>query len=67
MGLPQRECDETTIGGYVFTLIGRAPKVGDKVEDDLCVYEVIAAGRMRVKRVKVMVKEPACPDNSDNE
>ena len=67
MGLPQRECDETTIGGYVFTLIGRAPKVGDKVEDDLCVYEVIAAGRMRVKRVKVVVKEPACPDNSDDE
>lgn len=67
MGLPQRECDETTIGGYVFTLIGRAPKVGDKVEDDLCVYEVIAAGRMRVKRVKVVVKEPARPDNSDDE
>lgn len=67
MGLPQRECDETTIGGYVFTLIGRAPKVGDKVEDDLCVYEVIAAGRMRVKRVKVVVKEPACPNNSDDE
>ena len=67
MGLPQRECDETTIGGYVFTLIGRAPKVGDKVEDDLCVYEVISAGRMRVKRVKVMVKENACPNNSDDE
>ena len=67
MGLPQRECDETTIGGYVFTLIGRAPQVGDKVEDDLCVYEVIAAGRMRVKRVKVMVKENACPNNSDDE
>lgn len=67
MGLPQRECDETTIGGYVFTLIGRAPKVGDKVEDDLCVYEVISAGRMRVKRVKVVVKEPARPDNSDDE
>lgn len=67
MGLPQRECDETTIGGYVFTLIGRAPQVGDKVEDDLCVYEVISAGRMRVKRVKVMVKENACPNNSDDE
>lgn len=67
MGLPQRECDETTIGGYVFTLIGRAPQVGDKVEDDLCVYEVISAGRMRVKRVKVMVKESACPHNSDDE
>ena len=44
-------------GGYVFTLLGRAPKVGDKVEDEYCIYEVISAGRMRVKRVKVTVKK----------
>lgn len=67
MGLPQRECDETTIGGYVFTLIGRVPKVGDKVEDDLCIYEVIAAGRMRVKRVKVVVKDPSPASKPDDE
>ena len=57
MGLPECERDESTIGGYVFTLLGRAPKVGDKVEDEYCIYEVISAGRMRVKRVKVTVKK----------
>lgn len=57
MGLPCCERDESTIGGYVFTLLGRAPKVGDKVEDEYCLYEVISANKMRVKRVRVLVKE----------
>lgn len=56
MGLPECERAESTIGGYVFTLLGRAPKIGDKVEDEYCTYEVISAGKMRVKRVKVMLK-----------
>ena len=56
MGLPECERDESTIGGYVFTLLGRAPKVGDKVEDEYCTYEVISAGKMRVRRVKVTLK-----------
>lgn len=60
MGLPFSEREESTIGGYVFTLLGRAPKVGDKVEDEFCIYEVISANKMRVKRVRVSIKE--CPD-----
>ncbi|MBQ7659547.1 MAG: HlyC/CorC family transporter [Alphaproteobacteria bacterium] len=56
MNLPECEREESTIGGYVFTLLGRAPKIGDKVEDEYCTYEVISAGKMRVKRVKVMLK-----------
>lgn len=59
MCLPYHEHEESTIGGYVFTLLGRAPKVGDKVEDECCSYEVISASKMRVKRVKVLVKEQA--------
>ena len=58
--LPEFECEESTIGGYVFTLLGNAPKVGDKVEDDYCIYEVISANKMRVKRVKVTVKDRVC-------
>ena len=54
--LPECEREESTIGGYVFTLLGRAPRIGDKVEDEYCTYEVISAGKMRVKRVKVTVK-----------
>ena len=57
MCLPCCEKEETTIGGYVFTLIGRAPKVGDKVEDEYCHYEVISSNKMRVKRVRALLKE----------
>ncbi len=62
MNVPYCECEESTIGGYVFTLLGRAPKVGDKVEDNNFKYEVMSAGKMRVKRVKVTVKQ-----NKDSE
>ncbi len=57
MCLPHCEREESTIGGYVFTLLGRAPKIGDKVEDEYCIYEVVSAGKMRVKRVKMTLKE----------
>ncbi len=56
MNLPCPERDESTIGGYVFTLLARAPKVGDKVEDENCRFEVIAASRMRIKRLRVTIK-----------
>ena len=57
MALPCCERDESTIGGYVFTLLGRAPKVGDKVEDEYCQYEVVSSNKMRVKRVRALIKE----------
>ena len=38
MGLPECEHEESTIGGYVFGLLGRLPKIGDKVEDVYCHY-----------------------------
>lgn len=56
MGLPHFEPEESTIGGYVFGLIGREPKVGDTVEDEFCRYEVIAVDNMRITRVKIYVK-----------
>ncbi len=65
MNLPYCERDETTIGGYVFTLLGRAPKVGDKVEDEYCLYEVISSNKMRVKRVKVQIKQQEKPDEDE--
>lgn len=57
MCLPECEHDESTIGGYVFGLLGREPKVGDKAEDEYCTYEVMAVDNMRINRVKVQLKE----------
>ena len=56
MGLPECEHEESRIGGYVFGLLGRLPKIGDKVEDVYCHYEVIGVDNMRITRVKVLIK-----------
>lgn len=59
MELPTPEYEESTIGGYVFGLLGREPKAGDKAEDFYCAYEVMAVDNMRITRVKVQLKETA--------
>lgn len=56
MGLPEVEHEESTIGGYVFGLLGREPKVGDKAEDEYCTYEVIGVDNMRITRIKTVIK-----------
>ncbi len=68
MGLPDIEHDESTIGGYVFNLLGREPKVGDKAEDEYCTYEVLSADNMRITRVKTQLKElPSEEETTNNE
>lgn len=56
MGLPEIEHEESTVGGYVFAQLGREPKVGDKVEDEFCNYEILAVDNMRITKVKVQTK-----------
>lgn len=63
MKLPFSERDESTIGGYVFGLLGREPKVGDKVEDEYCIYEVISTDNMRITRVKTLIKYSETEEN----
>ena len=69
MNLPEIEHDESTIGGYVFGLLGREPKVGDTIEDDYCVYEVMAVNNMRITRVKTRLKDiqPAAEESNTEE
>lgn len=57
LDLPYCEHEESTMGGYVFNLLGREPQVGDKTEDEYCVYEVMKVDAMRITRVKTTVKE----------
>lgn len=50
------DLDQVTIGGYVFNLLGRLPVVGDKVEDELCYYEVKRMNGNAIDKVKVVKK-----------
>lgn len=56
MGLPEIDPEESTIGGYVFGILGQVPKVGDVAEDEYCTYEVLAVDNMRITRVKTKTK-----------
>lgn len=48
--------EQLTIGGYVFNLLGRLPLVGDKIEDEICEYEVLAMDSSIISLVKVKKK-----------
>lgn len=47
------ECEQVTIGGYVFSLLGRLPEVGDVVRDETLEFSVLAMDGARIKRLKV--------------
>ena len=57
MNLPYHELEESTIGGYVFNLLGKKPKAGDKTEDEYCTYEVLQIDNMRITKVKARLKD----------
>ena len=66
MELPEIEHEESTVGGYVFGLLGQVAKVGDKVEDEFCHYEVAAIDNMRIKRIKVTKKSVPTTDDEED-
>lgn len=50
------ETEQLTIGGYVFNLFERLPVVGDKIEDENCIYEVVKMDGTSIRWLKVMLK-----------
>ncbi len=57
------DIEEITIGGYVFNLIGRLPKTGDKAEDENFIYEVLKMDGNIIQTLKAIKKEK----NKDDE
>lgn len=57
------DIEEITIGGYVFNLIGRLPKAGDKTEDENFIYEVLKMDGNIIQTLKAIKKEK----NKDDE
>lgn len=50
------DIEEITIGGYVFNLIGRLPKAGDKTEDENFIYEVLKMDGNIIQTLKAIKK-----------
>ncbi|MBQ6224578.1 MAG: HlyC/CorC family transporter [Campylobacter sp.] len=51
------ETEQLTIGGYVFNLLGRLPVVGDVIEDENCIYEVLKMDGTTIGSVIVSLKD----------
>lgn len=45
--------DEVSVGGYVFSLIGTVPSVGDKISDSRADFEVLEMDGNRIKRIRI--------------
>ena len=46
-----------TVGGYLLTRLGRVPAVGETVEIDDLIVEVLEAERRRVRKVRVQRRD----------
>lgn len=46
-----------TLGGYVFNLLGSLPVVGESIEDEMCVFEILEVDGARIKQLKLTKKE----------
>ncbi|MDU7693602.1 MAG: hemolysin family protein [Helicobacter sp.] len=56
-GLHFGETNQVTIGGYVFNLIGKLPKLGDKILDLNAEFEIIQMDGKRIKKIRLTPKE----------
>jgi CBS domain containing-hemolysin-like protein len=55
--------DVDTVGGYLFSRLGRIPTPGDQLATDGLKFEVLATIGRRVKRVRVIRLPPETPGN----
>jgi CBS domain containing-hemolysin-like protein len=53
------ETDATTLGGYVFEMLGRKPELGDEVETEGTLLRVEELDGLRIARVRALLRRPA--------
>ncbi|MBX6378279.1 MAG: hypothetical protein IRY95_06985 [Clostridia bacterium] len=55
-----------TVGGFVFSQLGRRPKVGDVVRVDGCTLEVVEVRGLRITRVRVRREREPAAETGEN-
>lgn len=53
------ETDATTLGGYVFEMLGRKPELGDQVETEGTLFRVEELDGLRIARVRALLRRPS--------
>lgn len=61
------ECEQVTIGGYVFNLLGRLPVVGDTLDDEWIRYTILEMDGARIKRLKAHKIQPSLLESTHKE
>jgi CBS domain containing-hemolysin-like protein len=62
-GVEVEEGDFDTVGGFVFSHLGKMPSVGEEIEVDGLVMRILSVSGHRIKRVRVIKQEPPPPGN----
>ncbi|GAA9585356.1 hemolysin family protein [Helicobacter pylori] len=52
-----KECEQVTLGGYVFSLLERMPMEGDTITSHGYLFEVLSVDGARIKRLKASKKD----------
>ena len=56
--------DVETIGGFVFSRLGRVPKVGDEIEENGYLFRVDAVDDSRIERLVIRAREGQTKDGA---
>jgi len=51
------QLEQVTIGGYVFSLLGRLPSVGDKIDNEQLEFHILEMDGARIKRLEITKKD----------
>lgn len=63
LGLHLESDDYDSIGGYVIELLDHLPEIGEVVEDEVAVFEVLEADKTRVERIRITLFEEEEPQD----
>lgn len=63
--LPTEEID--TLGGYIYTHFGRVPVVGETIETDDLILDILSIDGLRIRKVHVLRKQDATQEGRDSD
>ncbi|MGQ9572323.1 MAG: hemolysin family protein [Dehalococcoidia bacterium] len=62
-GIEVEEGDFDTVGGFVFSHLGKMPSVGEEIEVNGLIVRILSVSGRRIKRLRVIKQEPPPPAN----
>jgi CBS domain containing-hemolysin-like protein len=66
LGLDLQDEENDTIGGFVFSLFGRPPRAGERVQHGSLEFIAEAVDGIRLQRVRVLRRQPAVPATGED-